>query len=69
MISISSLVPGLLLRVRQLREAIAAGGTPTRSVADLTAELDVKLPLLESLLAAATPVKRKSKDRASHGAG
>jgi hypothetical protein len=58
MISISSLVPSLLARVRELREVIAAGGTATRSVADLTAELEVKLPLLRDLLAAATRTRR-----------
>lgn len=55
---ISSTVPGLVARVRDLREAIASGGTETRTVADLQVELDMKLDLLQRLLDAAVKVKR-----------
>lgn len=53
---ISSLVPGLLARVRELREAITAGGTTVRTVDDLQSELSIKQDLLDRLLAGAVKV-------------
>jgi len=58
MVMISSVVPGLLQRVRELRAAIESGGTETRTVADLKVELDIKTDLLRRLLEAATPIKK-----------
>lgn len=60
-VMISSLVPGLLLRVRKLREAIANGGTERRTVADLQVELDIKQDLLKQLLDKAVVVKANRK--------
>lgn len=63
MMMISSLAPALANQISVLREAIKAGGTSTRTVADLEIELQIKLDLLKDLLAAAVPVKRNARQR------
>lgn len=55
---ISSLAPGLAARVAELRDEIKAGGTATRTIADLEAELEIKRDLLGRMLASAVPVRR-----------
>ncbi len=57
MMQMSSLVPRLLIQVRQLREQIKNGGTETRTMEDLSRELEIKADLLKGLLNAATPIK------------